>query len=90
MANPVWRPKPRVLWSQQGEYARSILGQYNAHHAHSPKLSYRFQGPHFVTWERGEFFLKPFGAYARHRYSFHVTPYFHPGESEPWWTFSVL
>jgi hypothetical protein len=78
---------PRVLWSQQGEYARQILAQYNVMDYFG---GYSFYGPHFVTWDRGEFFLKPFGAWSKHRYSFHCRPEFLPGHEEPLWTFVVM
>jgi hypothetical protein len=82
--------KAPILWTQWGEHARSILEQYNAHHAHSAKLGCRFHGPHFVTYECGEFKLIPFGAYADDRYSFECRPEFLPGVEEPLWTFVVM
>lgn len=79
--------KNRVLWTQWGEYARSILRQYNGQ---TDYLGHHFHGPHFVTYKRGEFYLRPFGAYADDRYSFEVRPEFMPGAPEPLWTFVVM
>ena len=79
-------PKDRILWTQWGEHAREILRQYNQLAYHS----YRFHGPHYVTYQRGDFRLHPFGAYADDRYSFEVRPEFIPGEPEPLWTFVVM
>jgi hypothetical protein len=78
--------KAPVLWTQWGEHARSILRQYNDAY-YRP---FRFHGPHFVTYERGEFKLIPFGAYADDRYSFECRPEFLPGMEEPLWTFVVM
>ena len=78
--------KDRVLWTQWGEYARSILHQFNAYLATS---DYRMWGPHFVTYERGEFRMYPYGTYAEHRYSFECRPEFLPGQEEPLWIFMV-
>lgn len=77
---------PHVLWSQYGEYARQILTQYNA----CEHWTDRFQGPHYVIWDRGEFHLKPFGTWSDHRYSFHCRPEFLAGIEEPLWTFVVM
>lgn len=77
--------RERVLWTQWGEHARSILRQYNQ----IEYWTYRFQGPHYVQYIRGEFRLIPFGAYADDRYSFECRPEFIPGVEEPLWTFMV-
>ena len=82
--------RSRAVQSDMGKQARSILAQYNAHQGHSPKFGQRFWGPHYVTYDRGEFYLWPYGLAARWRYSFHCRPEFIPGEVEPLWTFMVL
>jgi hypothetical protein len=78
--------KNRILWTQWGEHAREILHQYNEARCDS----YRFHGPHYVTYERGVFMLRPYGPWKRHRYSFECRPDFIPGHPEPLWTFVVL
>ena len=87
MTSPSFHPHSRILWSQYGECARQILAQYNACEHFG---GYSFHGPHYVTWSRGEFYMRPFGAYVRHRYSFHCRPEFLPGVEEPLWTFVVM
>ena len=79
--------REHILWTQWGEWARSILAQYNEC---LDLRWYRFQGPHYVTYDRGEFYLRPYGLAARRRYAFHCRPEFLPGEIEPLWTFMVL
>lgn len=86
MNSNVFVLKPRVLWSQYAHHARQILQQYNA----CEHWAYRFQGPHYVVWERGEFYMHPFGVYPDHRYSFHCRPEFLLGHEEPLWTFVVM
>ena len=66
--------------------ARAILRQFNG----LDVPDYKFWGPHFVTYSQGTFFLKPFGACSRYRYSFLVIPEFIPGIAEPFWIFNVL
>jgi hypothetical protein len=78
-------PRQRILWTQSGEYARSILRQYNG----ADYIGHRFHGPHYVVYEQGEFTLRPYGFAARWRYSFLCRPQFLPGEIEPLWTFMV-
>jgi hypothetical protein len=78
-----------VLWTQWGEWARSILHQYDLA-GFNRCASLPFHGPHYVTYERGEFLLRPFGAWAEYRHSFQCRPEFLPGEAEPLWTFMVL
>jgi hypothetical protein len=66
--------------------ARSILRQYNeAKHTH-----HSCWGPHYVLWERGEFYLRPYGGWAHQRYSFECRPEFMPGVEDPLWTFVVM
>ena len=80
-------PRQRILWTQWGEWARSILRQYNAA-GHS---GYKFQGPHYVRYSRGDFRMEPYGRGDEYyRYSFEVRPQFLPGEVEPLWTFMVI
>jgi len=75
--------------SQWAEHARSILRQYNeAGFNHCASIT--FHGPHYVTYERGEFRLQPYGSWARYRHSFEVRPEFLPGQEEPLWTFMVV
>ena len=81
--------KDRILWTQWGEHARSILRQYNEFTDFSGN-SMRFWGPHYVVREQGEFFMRPYGQYADKRYDFHCRPEFIPGAPEPLWTFVVL
>ena len=85
--NPDFYTEPCGFVSYYGDQARQILRQYAAacQHPH-----YRYRGAHYVTWFQGEFFMKPFGTYAIHRYSFHCIPEFLPGEAEPLWCFSVM
>ena len=66
--------------------AREILRQHNSFDF----PDYKFRGPHYVEYIRGDFFLRPFGAYSEHRYSFHCVPSFTSGEAEPFWIFNVL
>jgi len=88
--------KDRILWTQWGEHARSILRQYNEA-GYNSCASLTFRGPHYVTYQRGEFRLLPCGPWARYRHSFECRPEFIPGcgfgsrsEAEPLWTFVVL
>lgn len=81
--------KDRILWTQWGEHARSILRQYNEA-GYNSCASLTFRGPHYVTYQRGEFRLLPCGPWARYRHSFECRPEFIPGEPEPFWTFVVL
>jgi hypothetical protein len=81
--------KPRILWTQWGEHAREILHQYNEA-GYNSCASLTFRGPHYVTQTKGEFFLRPFGAWTKYRHSFECRPEFIPGEPEPIWTFIVL
>ena len=66
--------------------ARSILRQYKE----AGYFENRFQGPHYVTYECGEFRMDPYGAWTDHRYSFECRPEFLPGVEEPLWTFMVM
>ena len=72
--------------------ARAILRQYNeSGDSVGGYRGYKFQGPHFVVYNRSDFFLHPYGAYPHHRYSFHVTPDYDFGKlEEPLWIFNVL
>jgi len=79
-------PRQRILWTQWGEWARSILRQFNEMNP----SDYKFQGPHYVIYECGEFRLYPYGDRPDLRYSFGVRPQFLPGEVEPLWTFMVI
>jgi len=69
-----------------GEQARAILRQYNEAYY----CDYKFHGPHYVVYERGEFKMRPFGGWAHQRYWFEVRPEFLPGQAEPFWTFMVM
>lgn len=82
--------RSRTIQSETGRHARQILGQYNAHHAQNIKLGYRFHGPHYVTYERREFRLLPYGSWARYRHSFRCDPEFVSWQDEPLWCFNVL
>ena len=75
-------------WPQEiADAARAILAQYNA----AEYGSYRFRGPHYVTWERGEFMMRPYGVYPNSRYSFLVRPGYQFGVLDtPFWIFNVL
>lgn len=68
------------------DQARSILRQY--HEFSAPESGWDGSA-YYVTYERGEFFMRPFGSGARYRYSFECRPEFVPNESEPLWIFSV-
>ena len=79
-------PRERVLWTQWGEHARSILRQY--HETAAPESGW-YGGAYYVTYQQGEFRLCPFGSGVRWRYSFECRPEFIPGQEEPLWTFMV-
>lgn len=81
--------KPRVLWTQWGEHAREILHQYDEA-GYNCCASIPFHGPHYVTYERGDFKLFPFGPWAEYRHSFECRPEFLPGQAEPLWIFVVM
>ena len=70
------------------DLARQILHQYNAA-GFNRCASLTFHGPHYVTYDRGEFRLRPYGGWARYRHEFECRPQFLPGEIEPLWTFMV-
>jgi hypothetical protein len=72
--------------TQLGEWGRSILARYKD----VGYFGYRFCGPHFVVYEEGEFYLRPFGYATECRYSFRVRPEFLHGQEEPLWTFTVM
>lgn len=75
--------KPRR--SEWASAARQILRQYNEGAYREEK----FLGPHYVAYDRGEFILQPFGAFAKHRYSFECRPEVVSWQDEPLWTFQV-
>ena len=77
--------KPRR--SEWANAARQILRQYNDCLA---CMDYRFSGPHYVAYDRGEFILQSFGAFAGHRYSFECRLEVVPGQDEPLWIFQVM
>ena len=74
--------------SEMSDAARQILHQYNE--CGYNKGYSHFQGPHYVTWERGEFYMRPFGGWARHRYSFHCHSEFVAWQEDPLWIFEVM
>ena len=76
--------KPRR--SEWANAARQILRQYNEGVYHE----WKFLGPHYVAYDRGEFILQPFGAFAGHRYSFECRPEVVPWQDEPLWIFEVM
>ena len=68
------------------DLARQILRQYNeGRHTH-----YACWGPHYVTYDQGEFYLLPFGGWAHQRYGFRCTPETVPWQEDTLWTFQVL
>lgn len=81
--------RKRSIRSLLGEYGRQILRQYDEA-GFNRCASITFHGPHYVTYDRGEFRLRPYGPWARYRRSFEVRPEFIPGEVEPLWTFMVI
>jgi hypothetical protein len=80
-------PTDRPFRTEWGEHARGILRQYNECNGY---LGPNFWGPHYVVYERGDFFLHPYGDHPNYRYSFECRPEFIPGQAEPLWTFVVL
>lgn len=80
-------PRERVLWTQWGEHARSILRQYNAD---CPNEFFEFRGPHYVVYTQGRFYLYPYGPMANYRRMFECRPEFLPGVEELLWTFMVM
>jgi hypothetical protein len=81
--------RQRIFWTQWGEWAREILRQYDeAGYNHCASLP--FHGPHYVTYEHGQFYLRPYGAWAEYRYWFECRPEFLPGREEALWTFVVM
>ena len=72
----------RAPWST---HARQILSQYN-----QTLQRDGFRGPHFVTYEQGEFLLRSFGAYSDDRYSFECRPEIVSWQDEPLWIFVVM
>jgi hypothetical protein len=71
------------------DLARLILRQYAAAgFNHCASLPYH--GPHYVTYERGVFRLRPFGSWARFRHSFECGEEWIEGQEEPLWTFTVM
>ena len=79
--------KPRR--SEWANVARQILRQYNAA-GFNHCASLTFHGPHYVTYDRGEFILQPFGAFAVHRHSFECRLEVVPGQDDPLWIFRVM
>ena len=79
----------RVFQSELGKAAHEILRQYNEA-GYNSCASLTFRGPHYVTYQWGEFRLLPCGPWAKYRHSFECRPEFIPGEAEPIWTFVVL
>ena len=77
--------KPRR--SEWASIACQILRQYNDCLACT---DYRFWGPHYVTYDRGEFILRPFGRIAKYRYSFECRPEVVSWQDEPLWIFQVM
>lgn len=77
--------KQRILRTQWGEHARSILRQFNE----AGYSDYLFRGPHYVIYDRGEFRLYPFGLRSAWRYSFECRPESSLSETELLWTFMV-
>jgi hypothetical protein len=72
------------------EHAREILRQYNEA-GYNSCASLTFHGPHYVTFHQGTFMLRPFGAWAKYRHSFRVTPDYDFGRlEESIWIFNVL
>jgi hypothetical protein len=43
-----------------------------------------------VAYDRGEFILRPFGSFAKHRYSFECRPEVVSWQDEPLWIFQVM
>jgi hypothetical protein len=87
--NPDFYIEPCGFVSYYGDQARQILRQY-AEAGFNSCASLTYRGPHYVIWERGEFYLRPFGPWARYKHSFRCIPEFFPGEAEPLWCFSVM
>ena len=81
--------RKRSIRSLLGEYGRQILHQYNAA-GFNHCVSLTFHGPHYVTYDRGEFYLRPYGLAARWRYSFHCRPETVPWQEDLLWTFEVM
>ena len=78
--------KPRR--SEWASAARQILRQYNdVGFNHCASLT--FHGPHYVTYDRGEFILWPYGSWARYRHSFECRPEVVSWQDEPLWIFQV-
>ena len=78
--------KPRR--SEWANTARQILRQYNdSGFNHCASLT--FHGPYYVVYYRGEFILRPFGSFAKYRYSFECRPEVVPWQDEPLWIFQV-
>ena len=70
------------------DLARQILRQYNeALPGCYPSPS--FQGPHYVTYDHGEFWLRPYGGWACYRHECECRPETVPWQDEPLWTFMV-
>lgn len=81
--------RKRSIQSLLGKYGRQILRQYNeAGFNHCASLT--FHGPHYVTYDRGEFRLRPYGSWARYRHSFECRPETVPWQEDLLWTFMVL
>jgi hypothetical protein len=82
---------PRIRHGMSMEVSdacREILRQYReAGFDHCASLPYR--GPHYVTYERGEFYLRPFGDWAEFRHSFDVRLDYTAPDQESMWVFSV-
>ena len=79
----------KLCRSEWANAARQILRQYNeAGFTHCASLA--FHGPHYVTYDRGEFILRPFGRIAKYRYSFECRPEVVSWQDEPLWIFQVM
>jgi len=79
----------KLCRSEWANAARQILQQYNAA-GFNHCASLTFHGPHYVAYDRGEFILQSFGAFAGHRYSFECRPEVVSGQDEPLWIFQVM
>jgi hypothetical protein len=55
-----------------------------------PIIGGKYAHLHPYWYERGEFRLRPYGSWVRHRYSFECRPEFLSGQEEPLWTFVVV
>ena len=78
----------KLCRSEWANAARQILQQYNAA-GFNHCASLTFHGPHYVTYDCGEFRLRPYGGWARYRHEFECCPEIVPWQDELLWVFQV-